>query len=633
MRSYLPDSHPDKAREIGSEGTPAAFIDVLLAWTAAVGRVLAPHGSLVVELGDTYAGSGGAGGDYGDQSTRAGQPKFVGSGRRNRPADVAAGILAPTRRPGPDGRDRIPGWPLAKSLAGIPQAYQLSLTYGRNVLTGAESPAGMWRVRNVKPWIRSNPPVGALGDKERPATSYVIVATRATDRYFDLDSARTGTPAARPARRAVPSVPDTHVVPTTLHARRTSTPRGWCDPGQSKVTIGPAVTWQTQRLEVVEPVGFLVGVEQVEGPQVMDLEAAGSPAVLASVVVTVECLLAGAVPVPSPVAGSASVPTGVVLASEVDAPPLSGALEAAEVVSQDLALVAGEWLAARITLDLDGARRTAFAIAPVTSPGHSGESRSKYPTSVNGAPPRDWWHHVDAILDAELDHRAGRPNANARTAQGVDRRANSGKAADARRGGQWSTLDTVGPGHDGGTTGARGVHLRRALERAGILQTLDALDVSPKGYSGSHYAVWPPDLVRLLLAEMAPRRVCTTCGHPSRRLVETVRRQPRDDSQRRKHANGERPAAGRQDRAPEVGWEIDRATVGWSDCGHGTWRRGLVLDPFAGSGTTGAVATGMGLDCLLIDIDERNADLARDRIGMFLEVDDRPEPATQETPT
>ena len=48
---------------------------------------------------------------------------------------------------------------------------------------------------------------------------------------------------------------------------------------------------------------------------------------------------------------------------------------------------------------------------------------------------------------------------------------------------------------------------------------------------------------------------------------------------------------------------------------------GLVLDPFGGSGTTGSVATGHGRDAVLIDLDSRNAELAAERIGMFLEVD------------
>ena len=149
LRSYLPADHPDKHREIGSEPDPATFLDTLLMLTAEWRRVLAPHGSICVELGDTYAGSGGGGGDY-----------------------AAA-------------------WPLPKSLCGIPHLYHLSLAYGRNLLTGEESPAGRWRVRNVVAWCRPNPPVGALGDKFRPATSYMTVATRETKRYFDLDAVRT----------------------------------------------------------------------------------------------------------------------------------------------------------------------------------------------------------------------------------------------------------------------------------------------------------------------------------------------------------------------------------------------------------------------------------------------------------
>lgn len=442
LRSYLPDSHPDKAREIGSEGTPAAFIDVLLEWTAAVGRVLAPHGSLCVELGDTYAGSGGHGGDYDEGGWRDGQPLFGGAGRAQRAAGGA-------------------GWPRAKCLAGIPQAYQLSLAYGRNVLTGAPSPAGRWIIRNVKPWIRSNPPVGALGDKERPATSYVIVATRAPDRYFDLDAVRS--PGSTPTPR------------TIAHGGAKGDPNGRRD-----------------------SLGAYAGNEH--------------PA---------------------------------------------------------------------------------------------------------GAPPRDWWHHVDAILDAELDRLAGR----AGTPVGGNRSPKRRDQTD----GNWGD---IGP-YEGTSPGARGVHLRRALERAGILTTLDALDVSPKGYAGAHYAVWPPELVRLLLAEMCPQRVCTTCGHPSRRITGEATYVPSSNP----GTAATRPAGGAQDWASGVaggrgahshkrdgGMVRSAPTLGWSDCGHGTWRAGVVCDPFAGSGTTLAVASGMGFDSIGIDIDYRNASLALERVGMFLDV-------------
>jgi hypothetical protein len=121
LRSYLPADHPDKHREIGSEATPAAFLDTLLALTAEFGRVLAPHGSICIELGDTFSGSGGAGGDYATNGLREGQGKFDGSGRRSRAADTAVSVssprpTAPDRKAAtgsPDGpsRNRSPGSP------------------------------------------------------------------------------------------------------------------------------------------------------------------------------------------------------------------------------------------------------------------------------------------------------------------------------------------------------------------------------------------------------------------------------------------------------------------------------------------------------------------------------------------
>lgn len=142
LRSYLPADHPDKAKEIGSEPDPGAFIDTLLALSAEWRRVLAPHGSIAVELGDSYS----------------------------------------------DGDEN---WPEAKSLALVPESYRVALAYGRNPITGTESPAGRWKVRNVVRWCRPNPPVGALGDKFRPGTSDMVIACTSGTRYFDLDAVRT----------------------------------------------------------------------------------------------------------------------------------------------------------------------------------------------------------------------------------------------------------------------------------------------------------------------------------------------------------------------------------------------------------------------------------------------------------
>lgn len=193
LRSYLPSDHPDKGREIGSEATPAEFIDVLLSLAAEWRRVLAPHGSIAIELGDTYSGSGGAGGDYSEGGLREGQQAFSGSAAKRR-----ANGVGDDYRQARSGRGDA--WPLAKSLTLIPELFRIGLVYGINPLTGAQSPAGRWRARNVVRWVRPNPPVGATGDKFRVATSEIVIACVSDKRWFDGDAVRV--PSLHPSQTA-----------------------------------------------------------------------------------------------------------------------------------------------------------------------------------------------------------------------------------------------------------------------------------------------------------------------------------------------------------------------------------------------------------------------------------------------
>ena len=158
----------------GSEPSPAMFLDNLLDLVEAIGPKLAEHGSIAVELGDTFAGSSvgwTAEHDSPDHRTPGRQRhKHAGTNRENSKSGS--------------------GWPQAKSLCGIPTLFAWSLAYGRNLLN-PDHEIAPWRIRNVIVWARNNPPVGALGDKVRPATSYITVATRSDKRWFDLDAVRT----------------------------------------------------------------------------------------------------------------------------------------------------------------------------------------------------------------------------------------------------------------------------------------------------------------------------------------------------------------------------------------------------------------------------------------------------------
>lgn len=196
QRAYLPSTHPDKALEIGQEPTPAGYLDVLLRLTAELRRVLAPHGSIAIELGDTMAGSGGAGGDWGEDGWREGQPKWDGSARaisatRKNERIQGEGYAHPIKsRTGIDQPGCGPDGPLNKSHCGIPEAYRLALMYGHHPLTGEPSPAGRWIIRNVVTWCRRNPTPGDDGDKFRRATSDIVCATLNPKRWWDGEAVR-----------------------------------------------------------------------------------------------------------------------------------------------------------------------------------------------------------------------------------------------------------------------------------------------------------------------------------------------------------------------------------------------------------------------------------------------------------
>lgn len=330
LRSYLPDGHAHKDREVGLETDPAAYVQTLLELTAGWRRVLAPHGSICVELGDTYAGGSSQGTD------NFGNDRYPnGRGIQGAMLNTKSGD----------------GWPMDKCRTMVPELYRVALAYGRNPLTGGPSPAGFWRVRNVVTWCRPNPPVGQLGDRFRTATSDLVMACTARDRWFDLDAVRT--------------------------------------PSQTPAAVDQAALGDVGKRET-----------------------------------------------------------------------------------------------ARVAMGLSSGN------------GWRGEN-------PNGVPPNDYWV------------------------------------------------------------------------------------MSPASYRGAHFAVMPPALCIKPILTMCPRQVCTVCGLPRRRISELL-----DDQQ--------------------------GITVGWSDCGHDSWRRGMVLDPFAGSGTTLMVADGHGRDAIGFDLDDRNLDLVRGRLGMFL---------------
>ena len=151
-------------------------------------------------------------------------------------------------------------------------------------------------------------------------------------------------------------------------------------------------------------------------------------------------------------------------------------------------------------------------------------------------------------------------------------------------------------------------------------------------YAGAHFATFPPKLVEpCILAGTSPR-ACEICGAPWKRM--TVKGEPdeewkarcRADSGGEYHGTAQKDYTGTGAENPsEVKARIlegmrKRETTGWQptcSCDSEGKGRCLVLDPFAGSGTTGEVALKHGRDYLLIELNRDYEKLIRGRLSLF----------------
>lgn len=172
LRSYLPDGHPDKAREIGHEPTLREFIDTLVGVFDLARELLADDGTLWLNMGDSYAGSRG-GGAPSESSTLAGNG-HVGGGPKLR------SMTASRRRddaPIPRSDVRVDGLK-PNDLVGQPWRLAFAL-----------QDAG-WYLRQDIIWHKPNPMPESVRDRCTKAHEYLFLLSKSERYYFDADAIR-----------------------------------------------------------------------------------------------------------------------------------------------------------------------------------------------------------------------------------------------------------------------------------------------------------------------------------------------------------------------------------------------------------------------------------------------------------
>ncbi len=137
--------------QIGLEPTPEAYVEKMVEVFREVRRVLRDDGTLWLNLGDSYNGSGGAGGDYAPCGLKTGQPKYPG--RR-----ISA--LKP------------------KDLVGIPWRVAFALQ------------ADGWYLRSDIIWHKPNPMPESVRDRPTKSHEHVFLLSKQARYFYDADAVR-----------------------------------------------------------------------------------------------------------------------------------------------------------------------------------------------------------------------------------------------------------------------------------------------------------------------------------------------------------------------------------------------------------------------------------------------------------
>lgn len=175
LRSYLRDGHPEKEKEIGLEQTPDEYVARMVEVFREVRRVLRDDGTLWLNLGDSYAGSG-----------RGGNPEAGTKQGTNRGSQSVGVLYGREQDIAEIERERIKAQNAALSSAGIKPKDMIGIPWRVAFALQADG----WYLRQWLPWVKRNPMPESTQDRPTSACEMVFMLTKSPRYFFDYEAVK-----------------------------------------------------------------------------------------------------------------------------------------------------------------------------------------------------------------------------------------------------------------------------------------------------------------------------------------------------------------------------------------------------------------------------------------------------------
>ena len=143
--------------------------------------------------------------------------------------------------------------------------------------------------------------------------------------------------------------------------------------------------------------------------------------------------------------------------------------------------------------------------------------------------------------------------------------------------------------------------------------------IPTKPFPEAHFAVYPEKLIEPMIKAGCPRYVCKKCGKARVKIIdnsERINTRPGNNVGNKKSGKDIDPNKElHKSDLSKFRQQIKYKEIGYTDCGcNAGWEGGIVLDPFAGAGTTGVVAKKQNKQFIGIELNPEYIKITEKRI-------------------